>query len=87
MYCRLTNLYCCFLGVITAADNIKYPAINAFVRAFKQDQGGSSPQEGSLDDTASRNNHTGKSRTLESETQSFLIELVFLVSPLSISTG
>merc|ERR1719507_2011641 len=25
------------VGVITAADNIKYPAINAFVRAFKQD--------------------------------------------------
>ena len=54
-----------FLGVITAADNIKYPAINAFVRAFKQDQGDSHPQQGSLDDTELRNKHTGKLLTLE----------------------
>ena len=73
MYCRLTNLYCCFLGVITAADNIKYPAINAFVRAFKQDQGGSHPHQGSLDDTELRNNHTGKPPTLESKTQRILM--------------
>ena len=78
MYCRLTNLYCCFLGVITAADNIKYPAINAFVRAFKQDQGGPCPQQGSLDDTALRNNHTGKLPKLESKPQGIFIFLVFL---------
>ena len=68
-------MYSCFPGVITAADNIKYPAINAFVRAFKQDQGGSSPQQGSLDDTALRNNHTGKLFTLEYETRARLFLL------------
>ena len=69
-----------FLGVITAADNIKYPAINAFVRAFKQDQGGSNPQQQSLDVTALRNNHTGKLPTPEFKPQGifFLFPIINL---------
>ena len=46
--------------MITAADNIKYPAINAFVRAFQQDQSQNSSTGDSWNDIAMQNHFSGE---------------------------
>ena len=50
-------------GVITAADNIKYPAINAFVRAFQQDQGQNISSGDTWNDISSQNHFSGEIST------------------------
>ena len=49
-----------FVGVITAADNIKYPAINAFVRVFQQDQGRCKSNQESWSEITLKNHYAGK---------------------------
>ena len=46
-------------GVITAADNIKYPAINAFVRVFQQDQDRHISNQESWSEIAIKNHYIG----------------------------
>ena len=59
-------------GVITAADNIKYPAINAFVRAFQQDQRQCGPDQDDWTDAAIRNQIAeSRKRCVETATSIF----------------